>query len=46
MYKLNLDNQSVIRLSDDAVIPFDEMNRDYREYLQWLELGNTPEPAE
>ena len=27
-------------------IPFDPNNRDYAEYLRWLEEGNTPLPAE
>jgi len=42
MYKL-LQN-SVTRLSDGASIPFAEGNRDYREYLDWVAAGNTPEP--
>jgi hypothetical protein len=36
---------SIIRLSDNAFIPAAPGNRDYREYLEWLEAGNTPEPA-
>jgi hypothetical protein len=36
---------SIIRLSDGAFIPNDPGNCDYREYLEWVEAGNTPEPA-
>ena len=36
---------SIKRLSDGAFIPNDPGNRDYREYLEYLEAGNTPEPA-
>jgi hypothetical protein len=44
MYQLTTST-SIIRLSDGAFIPNDPGNRDYREYLEWLEAGNTPEPA-
>jgi len=44
MYQLTTGT-SIIRLSDGAFIPNDPGNRDYREYLDWLEAGNTPEPA-
>ena len=37
---------TVLRKSDNAVIPFDNANRDYQEYLEWVAEGNTPEDAE
>lgn len=36
----------IIRVSDNAQIPFDEGNTDYQTYLAWLEKGNTPLPAD
>ena len=44
MYQLITSN-SIKRLSDGAFIPPDPGNRDYRDYLDWLDAGNTPEPA-
>jgi len=51
MYKLikdfvNGETKTVKRLSDNAFIPFDPANTDYIAYLAWLELGNTPTPAD
>lgn len=46
MYKLTKDNQSVIRKSDNACIPFANGNRDYAEYLEWLAEGGIPDPAQ
>ena len=45
MYKLNL-SPHITRISDSAFIPKDLANSDYQEYLAWIELGNTPIPAE
>ena len=39
-------NEVIKRLTDGASIPFDEANKDYREYLEWVAEGNTPEPAD
>jgi hypothetical protein len=36
---------SIFRLSDNAYIPQAPGNRDYAEYLEWLEAGNEPLPA-
>lgn len=44
MYKLT-EFETIIRTIDGANIPKDTGNRDYREYLEWLENGNTPFPA-
>ena len=49
-YKFSKDftgeNISVQRLTDNAFIPFDEGNKDYQEYLEWVAEGNTAEAAD
>jgi hypothetical protein len=49
MYKIFKDTfanwESVIRISDNAIIPLDPDNTDYQAYLKWVAEGNTPEPA-
>lgn len=46
MYKLIVNNQGIIRTSDNAFIPFDPDNTDYQAYLAWVAEGNTPLEAE
>ena len=51
MYKLLKDDKSILcgsilRLLDNASIPFDPANTDYQAYLKWLDEGNTPLPAD
>lgn len=45
MYKLTNSNY-IIRLLDNACIPMDSGNRDYRDYLRWLDDGNIATPAD
>jgi len=37
---------AVIRKADNAQIPFDPANKDYQEYLKWVDEGNTAEAAD
>jgi hypothetical protein len=52
MYRINkftiAGNEMVVlvRLSDNAFIPFEPANTDYQEYLKWLAEGNTPLPSD
>ena len=38
-------SDTILRIADNAFIPPDPANRDYAEFLAWVEAGNTPEPA-
>ena len=38
--------ESVIRKEDGAMIPKDEGNKDYQDYLEWVAAGNTPDAAD
>lgn len=44
MYKFNKDQTSIIRVADNACIPFDEGNRDYAAYLGWLAADEANQP--
>ena len=48
MYRLisSGEEQTVLRLAANTYIPFDPDNTDYREYLEWVAEGNTPDPAD
>lgn len=36
---------NILRTTDSAFIPSDPANTDYASYLEWVEAGNTPDPA-
>jgi hypothetical protein len=46
MYKLNQNSTTITRLSDNASIPTDPANSDYREYLTLLSDGYIPIPVD
>lgn len=35
----------ILRLADNATVPFDPANTDYQAYLEWVAQGGVPEPA-
>ena len=46
MYKIKtslLDDKMIVRIEDNAFIPFDEGNTDYKQYLEWVAEGNEAE---
>ena len=40
-----VQNKCILRKEDNVIIPFDEANTDYQEYLEWAKT-NTPEEAD
>ena len=36
----------ILRVEDNACIPFDPDNTDYQAYLAWVAEGNEPQPAD
>ena len=40
------EDKVLLRKTDNAYIPFDPLNTDYAEYLEWVAAGNTPEAAD
>lgn len=45
MYAMIRDHAGVQRLSDGALIPSDSNNSDWREYLAWVQAGNSAKPS-
>ena len=43
MYKINNTNKHIFRTIDEAWIPMDESNTDYKAYLAWVAEGNVAE---
>lgn len=43
-YALTANEHTILRTADQAYIPDDPANRDYAEYLQWVEAGGVPDP--
>ena len=47
--KRNIEVKAINKINDDGSltsIPVNKDNKDYQEYLKWLEKGNTPLPAD
>jgi hypothetical protein len=41
-----ISNSMILRVADNAFIPFDEANTDYQAYLAWVEAGGQVLPAD
>jgi len=39
------NDKLILRNEDSAIIPFDELNIDYLDYLDWIAEGNDPDPC-
>jgi hypothetical protein len=48
MYKIidSIYGQCVKKIDDSALIPMDEGNTDYKQYLEWVAEGNVAEVEE
>ena len=46
IYKLLDGGMCVFSVHDQKLIPADDDNKDYQEYLAWLAEGNQPDPVE
>jgi hypothetical protein len=44
--KKQVQQNAILRLSDNAFIPFDPDNSDYQAFLAWKAEGNEPLPAD
>lgn len=42
----NVSTNAILRVADNAFIPFDPANTDYQAYLKWLSEGNEPTQAD
>lgn len=45
LYKSFDNNEAIIRIEDNACIPFDPDNTDAKEFAKWLSEGGIPEAA-
>jgi hypothetical protein len=41
-----INETTIFNAETNLYIPFDQANRDYTEYLEWLSEGNEPLPAD
>jgi len=46
IYKLVIDSDSIVRIFDGMIIPNNPTLAAWQDYQDWLNEGNTPEPAD